>query len=335
MQTILRFRPDGFLLLLAAMLVLATLTPARGLGADVFADLTSAAITILFFLHGAKLSRQAIAAGIGAWRLHLLVSGFTFAVFPVLALGTIAALGTTIDPAIANGLLFLAIVPSTVQSSIAMTAIGGGNVPAAVCTASLSNVAGIFLTPLLAGLLISGSAAENGHFLSALGNIAKTLLLPFVLGHFCRPLIGRFIDRHRAMVMRVDRGAILLVVYTAFSAAVVEGLWYRLAPFDLVVILLIDVGLLAAVLLLSRLSARLCDLPREDEIVLVFCGSKKSLASGVPLAGALFSSAQAGIIILPLMLFHQLQLIICAAIAQNYRKSPDGSVPTGGEKLPT
>lgn len=313
-----RLRPDAFLLLLVVAMLFATVLPARG-GAVVWFDrLTTAAITLLFFLHGAKLSRAAIMDGIGAWRLHLMVLGTTYGVFPLLGLGMTALLRDFVSNGVISGLLFLCIVPSTVQSSIAMTAIARGNVPAAVCGASLSNVVGIVLTPLLAGLLINAQAANGDFFLSALVSVARMLLLPFVLGHLARPWIGDFIDRHRTLVMRTDRGVILLVVYTAFGAAIVAGLWRQLSWADLGGVLVFDMLLLALVLGITRFMARRAGLSRADEVVLMFCGSKKSLASGVPMAGAMFPPAAAGLLILPLMLYHQLQLIVCSAIAQIY-----------------
>lgn len=320
-----RLRLDPFLLILLAVLAVATLLPVRG-GAAIAADhVTDVAIALLFFLHGAKLSREAILAGIGAWRLHLLVLSATYALFPLLGLAIVAALGGAVDPLVAMGVLYLAILPSTVQSSIAFTAIAGGNVPAAICSASLSNILGILLTPLLAAWLIGGHAAGGGFFLQAVTSIATQLLLPFILGHLARPWIGAWIDRHRQLVTRVDRGVILLVVYTAFSAAVVAGLWTRLSLADLATIGVICAVLLAAVLLLTSLAARLAGLPRPDGIVLLFCGSKKSLASGVPMAGALFPAAQVGVVILPLMLFHQLQLIICSVIAARLARQNDAT----------
>lgn len=323
-----RFRPDPFLVLLLGVLAFATLLPARGDVAGWFQTATTAGITVLFFLHGAKLSRQAIIAGIGAWKVHLLVLGMTFVFFPLVGLGSVWALGGHLDPVVASGFLFLCILPSTVQSSIAITAIARGNVPTAVCSASLSNVLGIVLTPVLATLLMQGSEAADGFFLTALTSIATTLLLPFAVGHLARPLVGGFVDRHRALVMRTDRGAILLVVYTAFSAAVVEGLWTRLSGNDLVTIALLDTLLLALVLLFAFYASRLARLPHEDEVVVMFCGSQKSLASGVPMAGALFPPAQVGFIVLPLMLFHQFQLIVCTALAQAYARRFENRLKT-------
>lgn len=315
-----RLRIDRFLLVLIGVLALAAVLPVRGIAAQGMAHVTDAGIALLFFLHGAKLSRAAIVAGIGAWRLHLLVLATTYGVFPLLGLAIVSGLGGAIDPLVAMGILYLCVLPSTVQSSIAFTSIAHGNVPAAVCSASLSNILGIVLTPLLASLLIGGHSAGGAFFLDALTSIASQLLLPFVLGHLARPWIGGWIDRHKPLVMRVDRGAILLVVYTAFSAAVVEGLWTRLSPADLGMIAGLCALLLAAALLVTRLLARVTRLARADEIVLVFCGSKKSLASGVPMAGALFPAAEVGLVILPLMLFHQLQLIVCTALAARYAR---------------
>jgi len=151
------------------------------------------------------------------------------------------------------------------------------------------------------------------------------LLLPFVIGHLARPWIAGWIVRHKSLVGRVDRGTILLVVYTAFSAAVVGGLWSRVSVLSLTVVMLISCGLLAFVFAVCWGTGRWIGLRREDAIVLMFCGSKKSLATGVPIAGTLFPPAEVGLVILPLMIFHQIQLIACAAIARRMAKktSPD------------
>ncbi len=310
---------DPFLLMLIATVVAASLLPARGAAVQGFGWAKDAAIILLFFLHGAKLSRAAILAGAGNWRLHALVMASSFLLFPALGY-TISSLGQGLAaPEILSGLLFLSLLPSTVQSSIAFTALARGNVPAAVCSASLSNMAGIIITPLLVGLLMHVQGAAAGISIEAVGDIMVQLLLPFVAGHLMRPLIGGWIDRNKRILTPVDRGSILLVVYTAFSAAVVGGLWQQLSALDLIVILLLSALLLAVVMGINQVAARRFGLPREDAIVLLFCGSKKSLVSGVPMAGALFPAAQVGMLILPLMIFHQLQLFVCAIIAARYR----------------
>jgi sodium/bile acid cotransporter 7 len=323
---------DPFLLFLVATVAVASVLPCRGQGAVVFGWITNAAITLLFFLHGAKLSREAVLAGVGHWRLHVLVAAATFVLFPVLGL-IVRALGRGwIDPGMTAGVLFLCLLPSTVQSSIAFTSIARGNVPAAVCSATLSNVAGIFITPVLVGLLMGARAAGGGVNLHSIESIALQLLLPFIAGHLSRPLTSAFLTRHKTLVGRVDRSSILLVVYTAFSAAVVEGLWRRLSAGDIALVLVLDGVILATALAATTLAARLLGFSREDEIAIVFCGSKKSLASGVPMAGVLFPAAAVGPLIVPLMLFHQMQLMVCAVMARRYAERLEAeSVPAVAE----
>jgi sodium/bile acid cotransporter 7 len=269
-------------------------------------------IVLLFFLHGAKLSREAIVGGLLAWRLHLAVLAATFVLFPLLGLGFSAIPG--LSPALAAGLLFMTLLPSTVQSSIAFTSIARGNVAAAVCSASFSNLLGIVLTPLLAMALMGGAHAQPS--LSGATAIVGQLLLPFIVGHLLRPWLGGWVARHKGLVGRVDRGSILLIVYTAFGAAVVEGLWQQVAPLDLIALVLCCLAILALVLIVTWGAGRLLGFAREDRVVLLFAGSKKSLATGVPIAGVLFPPAEVGAILLPLMLFHQFQLVACAIIAR-------------------
>jgi sodium/bile acid cotransporter 7 len=309
---------DSFLLFLIGTVIVASVLPCRGEGAVAFGFLTNAAITLLFFLHGAKLSREAIVAGIGHWRLHLLVAASTFVLFPILGLAVRALGKGWIDPGMTAGVLFLCLLPSTVQSSIAFTSIARGNVPAAVCSATLSNVSGIFITPLLVGMFMGARAAGGGVNLHSIESIALQLLLPFIAGHLSRPLTAKVLARYKPIVNVVDRGSILLVVYTAFSAAVVEGLWRRLSAGDIALVLVLDAVVLAIALVCTTLAARSLGFSREDEIAIVFCGSKKSLASGVPMAGVLFPAAAVGPIIVPLMLFHQMQLMVCAVMARRY-----------------
>ncbi len=317
-------RPDGFTLALLATVAVASLLPCRGEGAVVAGWATTTAIALLFFLHGAKLSREAILQGAGAWRLHLAVFGATFVMFPLLGLAARTVPPSVLKPELAQGLLYLTLLPSTVQSSIAFTSIARGNVPAAVCSASASNVIGIFLTPLLVGLLMPHAGGHGGGVsLKAVLDIVLQLLLPFVLGHLSRPLTARFVERHKPVLNLVDRGSILMVVYTAFSAAVVEGIWTRLSGVDLALVVALDLAMLAAALVLTRTGARTLGFSKPDEITLVFCGSKKSLASGVPIAGVLFPAAMVGPIITPLMLFHQFQLMACAVIARRYASRTD------------
>ncbi len=330
-----RIRPDKFTLLLLTTVTLASVLPCRGVFAGIMQHVTTLAIVLLFFLHGAKLSREAILGGLGAWRLHLAVFASTFVMFPILGLAVHALPPWMVSPAIGPGLLFLCLLPSTVQSSIAFTSIAGGNVPAAVCSASFSSLIGIFMTPLLAAALM-GAHGRGGNEIAAVESVALQLLAPFLAGHFARPLVGRWIDRHKSVLSVVDRGSILLVVYTAFSAAVVQGLWRKLSGVDLGQVVIWDGVLLAIALTVTTLAARTLRFARADEITLVFCGSKKSLAAGVPMAGVLFPTAQVGLVLVPLMLFHQIQLMVCAVLARNYAASlartPTSTVEAPGRR---
>jgi len=322
------FRPDNFTLAIVATVLAASLFPAVGQAGEVLHVATILAIALLFFLHGARLSREAALAGALHWRLHLTVLCATFVLFPLLGLGLRYSLSSVLPESLLVGLLYLCLLPSTVQSSIAFTSIAHGNVAAAVCSASLSNFVGIFLTPALVALLMN---LKGGVSLEAVGAIILQLLAPFLAGHFLRPRIGRFVERHRAALGFVDRGSILLVVYLAFSEAVANGLWRVLGLGDLVKLFIVCAVLLAVVLIATVVAARRLGFARADEIVIVFCGSKKSLASGVPMAGVLFPLAQVGMVVLPLMLFHQIQLMVCAALARRYANARDAAAQAAPE----
>lgn len=319
-----RFLPDNFTLALCLVIALASVLPCRGETARVFDHVTNAGVALLFFLHGAKLSREAVIAGLTHWRLHLVVMLCTFALFPLLGLVMKPALLVVITPELYLGVLFLCTLPSTVQSSIAFTSMARGNVPAAVCSASASNMAGIFLTPMLVGLMVMPHAGGDISF-DAVTKIVLQLLLPFVLGQVARRWIGPWVGRHPQLLRPVDQGAILLVVYTAFSQAVVEGIWQQVPATALFYLLLVSGVLLALILGLTTVLSRRLGFNKEDEITIVFCGSKKSLASGVPIAKVLFSSQTIGVMLLPLMLFHQIQLMVCAVLAQRYARRPENT----------
>jgi len=318
---------DPFLIALILTVTAASLLPARGWGATVAGWAADGAILLLFFLHGAKLSRQAIVAGASKWKLHLAVLATSFLFYPLLGLGA-QAVALRIAPAMAAGLLYLSLLPSTVQSSIAFVSIAGGDVPAAIGAASLSSIVGIVVTPLLAQILMGAGGTSGGQALDSILKVGGQLLVPFVAGHLARPWIGGFVDRHKTLVGRVDRGSILFLVYTVFSAAVVEGLWHRTDLHDLIAALVIGLAMLAIGLAVTLWLPRALGWSREDEIVLRFCGSKKSLVSGVPLAAAIFPAPQVGMLLLPVMLFHQAQLMVCSVLAKKYA-GESGGRPTG------
>lgn len=321
------FLPDNFTASILFTVLLASVLPCSGRFADIAHGVASVAIGLLFFLHGAKLSREAVVAGATHWRLHMLVLCSTFLLFPLLGWLLKPLALKLLTPELYTGLLFLCVLPSTVQSSIALVAVARGNVPAAICSASASNLLGMFLTPVLVGLLVVHGAAAAGASLESVVPIVLQLLLPFTLGQLLRPRIGAWVDRRKATLRLVDQGAILLVVYTAFSAAVIEGLWDKLPLSALAGLVVVNLVLLALALGLSTLISRRMGFNREDEITLVFCASKKSLASGLPMAKVLFASHSVGMIVLPLMLFHQIQLMVCSVLAQRYARRATVLVP--------
>lgn len=318
------FLPDTFVLGLFAMVVLATVAPAQGVVASVLGTITTMAIAMLFFLHGARLSREAIVAGLTHWRLQLLAVAGTFVVFPLAVVGLRPVLEPLVPPPLYLGLMFLSIVPSTVQSAIALTSMARGNVPAAVCSASASTLLGLGLTPMLAGWLM-GTQTDGGADMGsgAIGRIVLQLFVPYIAGHLLQPRIGAWVRARTTFSKVVDQGSILLVVYTAFSGAVLGGIWHQLHWASLLMLMAICAVLLALVLGTMIVLSRSMGFIKEDEITSALCGANKSLASGVPLANVLFPAAAIGPVVLPLMVFHQLQLMVCSYLANHWSRRDD------------
>jgi sodium/bile acid cotransporter 7 len=317
---------DGYIAAIVGMVCLASLLPVHNTAAVVANHMTTAAIALLFFLHGARLAPSAALAGAWHWRLHVVILTSTFLLFPALGLGARALFPNLLSAPLWTGLILLCVLPSTVQSSIAFTSIGRGNVPAALCAATASNLLGMLLTPLLAGLLLS---SHGGVSIKGAGDIIVQLLLPFAAGQLSRPLIGAWAQRNRTLLGLVDRGSILLVVYTAFSEGVTQGIWHQLGLSELGRLLAVDAALLGAVLAITTYGSRMLGFSTADEVTIVFCGSKKSLASGLPMATVLLAGQSVGLIVLPLMLFHQIQLMVCATLAKRYA-NVSAVVPTAG-----
>jgi sodium/bile acid cotransporter 7 len=317
-----RLLPDNFTLTIIGVVLVASVLPCSGSVAVALGWTTNLAIALLFFLHGAKLSRRAVLDGISHWRLHLMIFACTFMLFPLLGLLLKPLLAPLVGPELYLGLLYVCALPATVQSAIAFTSLARGNIPAAICSAAASSLLGIFLTPLLVMLLmdVHGSA---GSTLDAIGQITLQLLLPFVLGQIAQRWIGAWVRRNASWLRSVDQGSILLVVYTGFSQAVVSGLWSQVPLPALFGLLLCCVVLLALVMLAVWLAGKYLGFSLEDRITLLFGGSKKSMATGVPMAQVLFAGGTIGVMILPLMIFHQVQLMVCAILAQRFGARPE------------
>ena len=327
-QTLSRFAPDTFTMLLVATVVLASFAPPTAALELPVKIATDVAIAFMFFLYGARLATANVVAGIAHWRLHALVLASTFVLFPLVGLLFFHLLPQWLVPGpLALGILYLCLLPSTIQSSLAFTSIAGGNVPAAMCSATLSSLIGAVVTPVLVGVFASSrGGAPTGD---AIREIALLLIAPLVAGQLLRPWIGDFVLRHKAVLSATDRGSILLVVYGAFGHAVSAGLWRALPLSGFAIMIVIEALVLAFMLFATRYAAKTLGFNREDTIAIVFCGSKKSLAAGVPMAGVLFPGPDLGMILLPTMLFHQMQLMVCAVLARRWAQEgkPEAEAP--------
>jgi sodium/bile acid cotransporter 7 len=312
----LKLDPTVFLILGA--LALGLTLPIRGDAAAAFDVVTKVGVFVLFFGYGARLSAAETRAGLTNWKLHLTILATTFVVFPLLALPMLAVPGLS-EP-IRIGLVFLCLVPSTVQMSITMTSLAGGNVPAAMVSATASNIAGVGITPLLAILFFPGADGGGIGFDQLVGVVVQ-LALPFLLGQLSRFATAGFMARHRSRLKYLDQVVIGLIVYGAFSDLRVSGVWRQLQPLDLVLVVPIVLGLMAAMFWLTWRAGGWLGFPREDRIALMFCGTKKSLATGVPMASVLFGGATVGVLVIPLMLYHQAQLLTGSVVATRMSRS--------------
>jgi solute carrier family 10 (sodium/bile acid cotransporter), member 7 len=312
---------DPFLAILISTVVLASVLPAHGAAAVVVDTLATIAIMLLFFMHGARLARENLIAALGHWRLHLTILAITFVLFPLLGLALSFAFHDLLPSGLWTGVLFLCALPSTVQSSIAFTSIARGNVAGTIASAATSNLLGIGLTPVIVGLMTQthGGAVS----MSGVWRLVEQLLIPFAAGHLLRPWLGGWVARNKKLLSLTDRATVVLAVFSAFSAAVIEGIWHQVSLENMLLLVIVNIVLLAAVLTISRFTARRLGFSKEDEISIVLCGSKKSLVSGVPMARVLFAPSAVGAAVLPVMVFHQIQLMACAVIASRYGSRSD------------
>ena len=313
-------KPDPLIVLIILAVIIAIIAPARGNFADIFSQLTNVAIALLFFLYGARLSTQEALNGLKHWRLHLTILAFTFVVYPLIGIA-LRPLTAVISHDMYLGILFLTLVPSTVQSSVAFTSIAKGNVAGAIVSASASNLVGVIITPLLV-MLLMGTGGEVHIDTSVFGEIALLLLAPFVLGQLTRRWAGKVAQSKATKI--VDRGSIAMVVYSAFSKGVVDGIWSSISLWDLAFLVVFAAAFVAFMLWLTRKASQKMGFNRADTIAIEFCGSKKSLATGLPMASVIFASggASLGLLILPLMIYHQVQLMMCSWLAARYAQRP-------------
>ncbi|MEN7526885.1 MULTISPECIES: bile acid:sodium symporter family protein [unclassified Cupriavidus] len=316
---------DGFVLIMLCAIGVALLAPEIGAGDGPLqlGTVTSLGVALVFFLHGAALSRDKLVSGAKHWRLHVFVQSFTYIVFPIVGVLLMLSLRNQLPPELLLGVFYLCALPSTVSSSVAMTSMARGNVPGAIFNATISGLIGMALTPLLMGLVISASGASMPLGRALMG-VALQLLLPFALGQAARPLIGKWLATKKQITTKIDRGVIVLIVYSSFCDATAAGLWHQYSWQTIGAVMGIAAVMLFVILGTTTFVARRLGFSIEDEITAVFCGSKKSLANGIPMAKILFAGHPAlGLLVLPLMVYHQLQLIVCSVIASRYAQRDD------------
>ena len=318
---------DVFTTGILTSLLLGIVIPCQGSGAVFFDWLTIAAIVLLFFLYGVKLSRKSVVEGLLNWRLQSMVFAFTFVFFPIVIPLLRPVLEPMVGASLFMGLVYVACLPSTVQSSIAFTSVAGGNVPAAVCSASVSSLLGVFLTPFLVSLLFSTSGTGAQVGLDTVLKICYQILLPFIAGQLSQPLLRKWVLGHKTLIGWNDKTTIWLVVYTAFSNATSGGYWSQLEATRLGGLVIACLLILCLTFAATWYSSKLLGFKREDCITIVFCGSKKSLAVGAPMMLAIFGTLDNNLL-LPLMVFHQVQLMLCAHLARLWQRG--SAADTGG-----
>ncbi len=320
MNIISKLKKEWFLVGMVVAIVLATMTADIGRsGGLIHLDkLTSIGVAIVFFLHGLGLSPTAIKAGITNWRLHLYIQLATFLIYPLLWVVFGDLFLAYMPASLAFGFCYLFVLPSTISSSVAMTSVGKGNVPGAIFNASLSSILGILITPLLIQLFMGFEGVEL-DLMSSVISIAKLLLLPMLLGQLARPFLLSLAEKHKTIVNKVDKYVILLIVYNAFCNSVADRIWASFSIEMLVTSVVICMIVLLSMVHLFQWGARRSKFALADEVAAVFCGTKKTLAAGIPMATVIFGSDPAlGMILLPIMLYHPIQIFYCAILASRY-----------------
>lgn len=309
---------DWFLLALIGVVALAYFQPGLGSKASLvpWKSITSTGVALVFFFYGLKLSVEKLRAGMRNWRLHTLVQLATFVLFPALALLVRPFFGAGGGDLLWQSIFFLCALPSTVSTSVVMVSIAGGNLPAAIFNASISSLLGIIITPLLTSLFLH-TAADSSHLWGLAVQLLWQVVLPVGAGVLLNSRFGSFAERNKAGLRYFDQITILLIVFTAFCDSFAEGIFSRYQPADIVKLGAGMVGLYLLVFSIIWGLSRLLRFSRADQIVAVFCGSKKSLVHGSVMASLLFpASAATGLILLPLMLYHALQIVLASSMAQ-------------------
>ncbi len=293
--------------------------PVPGHVSDILSNLADIGVGMVFLVYGMRLRTSEVIEGLKNIKLQSATLIATYVIFPLLGLAFYWLTGSIIGTAFATGLLYLSLLPSTVQSSVTFVSIARGDVASAVCAATISNILGMFITPVLVLVFMNLEDASTGGIKSVL----LKLLLPFIIGQILQPVVGDWMRSHRKITQVTDNSAIILVVFSAVVKATNDGAWNSVTLGGFIVLFIVLAILLALILAITWYGGKLLKFPREEKIVLLMCGSKKSLATGLPMAKALFDPAIVGAVAVPVIIFHQIQLIVAAVIARRLGRQTD------------
>lgn len=309
-----RLLPDRFILVLIGAMVLAAVMPVGAGDAHMASHAAAGAVFVVFLLHGIRLPRQQVLDGIRNWRVQGALMAFVFAAMPLAGLLLSHIFASWLPPLLAVGLLYCSILPTTVQSATTYTGMAGGNIAISVVASAIINLAAIIITPALFAVLAgrSGGVDLSGELLP---RIALMLLLPFIIGQVIQHWVRPTAMRYPRLIRTIDQSAIAIAVYVAFSAAVVDGIWGRLSGTDIALLLLAVALLLLTGFGGGWIMARRVTANAGDRAAMLFVASHKSIAVGAPLATLLFAPATAGVILLPILVYHMAQLLISSWIA--------------------
>jgi solute carrier family 10 (sodium/bile acid cotransporter), member 7 len=317
---------NGFIIALLCAVGLAFLFPSPGAkGGWLHPDLlNNIGVALILFVQGLAMAVERMKSGAGNWRLHLIVQGFTFLIFPVV--GWVFHEVTRViwpgEPgALSDGFLYLCVLPSTVSTSVVLTTVARGNTAGAIFNAGLSNILGVIFTPLLVRVLMQASG-QMASFGPLLLKITLLTLVPFIVGMGCRIFLRRWADQNRRFLNLLSSAVILIIVYTAFCDSVEGRVWEQFGIGLTLEVLGAVTVLFTTVSLLVLAVSSAVSLSREDFIAALFCSVKKTLAMGVPLAQLIFGGrANLGLILLPIMFYHPFQLFVCGLLANQFAAS--------------
>ena len=311
---------DKFVLAIIAFVFLAWLfpQPAGGHSGIILDHISTTGISLIFFFYGLRLSSEKIKLGLKNWKLHILVQTTTFFLFPLIVLLLYPFIQNEQQEILWLGLFFLAAVPSTVSSSVIMVSIGKGNIPGAIFNASISGIIGIIVTPLWMGVFIQ-QTQPGFDFTEVYFRLVLGIILPVIIGVIMQRRLYSFALKYSRELSTFDKSVILLIVYRSFATSFNDAVFKSVGIIDLTILVIIVVVLFFLLYGLVYAFSALLKFKREDKITALFCGSQKSLVHGTVFANILFAGFHAaGLILIPLMLFHSLQIFVISIIAARY-----------------